>query len=294
MGMRRYLLVALWPAGMAAITAATVVALRRAPSGQPAAAPPGSGPSGDQDTAAPQASAADTSPASPGPGPDSPGPGRALPGWVPGIVKLGAISAAGGVLSYQVMERLGRPIVRHGPTIDVPIMEWTSTHQVPRWADITERVNAVGNPWTVWGSSATAAACLATGWRDQKWLPAAVLWTARLVDRRVTLALRHKFRRLGPPDSPLGTYPSGGCSRVILFNGLIANMLWREFSGSYRGRVLSMGAVSALAFHQAYTRGYLSKHWSTDIVSGLFQGALLYVPFAVAIRVIKGPPKAAG
>jgi hypothetical protein len=272
MGMRRYLLVALWPAGMAAITAATVVALRRAPAAPaPAApAPAGSGPDDEQDAAE---------------------PGRSLPGWVPGVAKLGAVGAAGGVLSYQVMARLGQSIVQHGPAIDVPIMEWTSTHQVPRWAELTERVNQVGNPWTVWGSSATAAACLATGWREQKWLPPAVLWSARMVDRRVTVALRRKFRRLGPPDSPLGTYPSGGCARVILFNGLIANMLWREFSGSYRGKVLSLGAVSALAFHQAYTREYLSKHWFTDIVSGLFQGALLYVPFAVAIRLIAGPPK---
>jgi membrane-associated phospholipid phosphatase len=117
-----------------------------------------------------------------------------------------------------------------------------------------------------------------------------VLGAAILVDHYVTLALRRKFGRAGPPASPLGTYPSGGCDRVVLFYGLIANLLWREFSGSHRGRVIALGATSLLAFNAVYCRVYLGKHWFTDSVTGLLYGGLLYAPFAAAIRLLGGPP----
>lgn len=298
--MRRYLLVALWPAGVAAITAATVVALRR---GQAPAGPSGPGSQAGLDGpgpavhAGPDASGPDVSiPADPGLGTPAPAaasldrPEGALPGWLPGLVKLGAISTAGGLLSYELMVLLGRPIVKHGPRIDVPIMEWTSSHQVEPWAAVLERLNKIANTWTTWGACAAAAACLATTWRTRKWLPPSVLGAAIVVDHYVTLALRRKFRRSGPPDSPLGTYPSGGCDRVVLFYGLIANLLWREFSGSQRGRVLALSVTSLLAFNAGYCREYLSRHWFTDVVTGLLYGGVLYAPFAVAVRVLAGPP----
>ena len=217
-------------------------------------------------------------------------PGRTLPGWLPGLIRLAAISAAGGVLSYEVMVLLGRPIVKYGPRIDVPIMEWTHRHQVEPWAAVMERLNKIPNTWTTWGACGAAAACLAASRHTRKWLPPSVLGSSIVVDHYVTIALRRKFGRPGPPTSPLGTYPSGGCDRVVLFYGLIANLAWREFSGSQRGRVMALGAMSLLAFNAAYCREYLSKHWFTDIVTGLIYGVVLYVPFAAAIWLIDGPP----
>jgi membrane-associated phospholipid phosphatase len=328
--MRRYLLVALWPAGLAAITAATAVAVRRgraaagssrpgvpsdhgrpAPAGEASPGSPGlnsaAPDSAAPDSAAPDSAAPDSAaPDSAAPdtaAPDSAGPGglglggaapvgpeRTMPDWLPGMVQLAAISAAGGVLSYELMVLLGGPVVKHGPRIDVPIMEWTSTHQVEPWAVVLERLNKVPNTWTTWGACGAAAACLAAGRPAGKWLPPSVLGAAIVVDHYVTLALRHKFHRPGPPASPLGTYPSGGCDRVVLFYGLIANLVWREFSGSQRGRAMALGATSLLAFNAAYCRQYLSKHWFTDVITGLVYGAMLYVPFAAAIRLLASPP----
>jgi len=53
--MRRYLLVALWPAGMAAIAAATVIAARRAPAPRALARAPAGDPAGKADAAEPAA-----------------------------------------------------------------------------------------------------------------------------------------------------------------------------------------------------------------------------------------------
>lgn len=45
-----------------------------------------------------------------------------------------------------------------------------------------------------------------------------------------------------------------------------------------------------LAFNAAYCRTHLSKHWFTDVVTGLLYGVLLYAPFAAANWLIGGPP----
>ncbi len=301
--MPRYLLAAVWPAGQAAIVAATVKAARRASRRQAGralsvslyrphkhdASWPGLingafrfgsvlvGPPGVSGRAGREARRG------------LPGPAT-LPSWVPDLIRLGAIAGAGGALTYEAMRLLGPAVINHGPAIDEAIVRWTDSHQVDKWAAVTERLGKVGNTWTTWGAAGTAAICLAMGWKEHKWLPPAALGSAILVDHYVTLALRRKFRRPGPPNSPGGTYPSGGCDRVVLFYGLIAHMLWREFSGSEPGKVYAIGTVAALSFNEAYSRGYLSKHWSSDIVSGLLYGALLLAPFIAAVRLIAGPP----
>ncbi|MGH3155147.1 MAG: hypothetical protein ACRDNF_01015 [Streptosporangiaceae bacterium] len=296
--MRRYLLVALWPAGMAAIAAAAALAVRRAPANP---VPAFHGDPEDPDATEPVVPAGElngfgacppeTSHGDAGHGLAWPaGSGPDLPDWRPGLIQLAALSLAGGVLSYRVMEFIGRPVMKYGPKIDEPIERWTRDHQVRAWAEAAKRLNKIGSSWTTWAAAGTAGACLSASWRQQKWLPPAVLASAIAVDKATTFALRYRFRRLGPPGSPAGTYPAGGPDRVVLFTGLIANMLWREFSGSERGKVLALGAVGVLTFNMTYCREYLSKHWFTDIMSGVFYGAVLYTPFAVAIRAIAGPP----
>jgi hypothetical protein len=285
MDVRRYLLVALWPAGMAAIAAATVVAARRA------------------SRPAPRACADDPAAGADDPAGDDPAtdhhsmvPARMdpteAPEWLPDLIQLGALSAAGGVAAYAVMSLIGPPIVNHGLVIDEPLYRWINDNQVRPWAAVLDRLNKVGNTWTTWGAAGAAAACLGVTWPRQKWLPPAALGSAIVVDHYATLALRHRFNRLGPPSSPLGTYPAGGPDRVVLFYGLIAHMLWREFSGSERGKIWAIGSVTALAFHQAYCREYLSKHWFTDILSGLLYGGVLLAPFIAAVRLIAGPVRA--
>lgn len=299
--MRRYLLVALWPAGLAAIAAATVVAARRTPppadvadaEGHERQDVPMTGESGHQlangrGTRASGRESAAGDPVSGWPA----APDRGLPEWVPDLVRLGVISVAGGAAAYGVMTLIGPPIVNHGLAIDEPIFRWTRANQVRPWAAVLDRLNKVGNTWTTWGACAAAAACLGVTWPRRKWLPPAALGSAIVVDHYATLALRHRFNRLGPPTSPLGTYPAGGPDRVVFFYGLIAHLLWREFSGSQRGKVWAVGSVSALAFHQAYTREYLSKHWFTDILSGLLYGGVLLAPYIVAVRLIAGPARA--
>lgn len=266
--MRRYLLVALWPAGLAAIAAATAAVARR---GVPA----------------PGRAAADQGV----PGGAS-GFGAVSSDWVGDLVRLVAIGGGGAAASYKIMALLGRPVVDHGLAIDEPLFRWTEDHRVDWFAAPMGRLNTVGNVWTIWGAVGAAAACLGVSWRQQRWLPPAALGAAVLADHFATARLHSTIRRPGPPPNPLGTYPAGGPDRIVLFSGLIAYLLWREFSGSRRGMASATGAVAALAFSQAYCRQYLSQHWFIDIVCGLVYGALLLGPFIAAVRLIAGPAAA--
>jgi PAP2 superfamily len=279
--MRRYLLVAVLPVGLAAIAAATAIAARRAPLSP--ADPSGSADLPGRD-GAPLDESTDTGESGPA--------GRLT--WLPDLARLGAISGAGGLAGYGVMALLGPPVINHGLAIDEPIFRWTENHQVGWWAAVMERFNRLGNTWTTWGAVGTAAVCLGVSWHRQRWLPPATLGMAILVDHYATSALHRKFSRLGPPPNPLGTYPSGGTDRVVLFYGLIAHMLWREFSGSRRGKIWAVGAVTALSFNQAYCRQYLSQHWFIDIICGLFYGTVLLMPIIAAVELIAGPAGAAG
>jgi membrane-associated phospholipid phosphatase len=220
---------------------------------------------------------------------------EALPGtffeldWVDNAARLLGLIVIGPLIVYGVMALLGLLVVHHGLAIDRPIYNWTINHRVQGWAAVQKRLTKIGDSWTCWGAAGAAAVCLAVTWREKRWLPPIALGAVIVVDKFTTSALRHTFHRLGPPDSPLGTYPSGGCDRVILFYGLIAYLLWREFSGRRTMAIWAGAAVAALGFNEAYSRGYLTLHWFTDILSGLFYGVLMLAAFITAVRLVAGP-----
>jgi membrane-associated phospholipid phosphatase len=299
-GMLRYLLVGLWPAGEAAIAAVTVNAVRRAsreggsrldrartagPQQFPKlaeAVPPLI--SGAFPILSPSAVARRDAGASPGI-PRLAG----LPDWVPDLVRIGAVTGAGGALAYKVMDLLAPAVINHGLVIDEPMYQWTIDHQVKWWGDVMERLTKLGNSQPSWGAAGAAAASLAVAWPRRKWVPPAALGAAFVVERYFRVALKRKFGRLGPPSSPEGTYPSGGVDRVVYLYGLIAYLLWREFSGSPQGKAWAVGAVAALSFNEAYSREYLGKHWFSDILGGLLFGASRIAPSIAAVRLVAGP-----
>jgi membrane-associated phospholipid phosphatase len=210
------------------------------------------------------------------------------------IIGMLLIVAAGAAVVFALVCLLGLLVVHAAPGVDKTIYNWIIHHRVHSWASVMNRLTKFGDTWTTWGATVAAAVCLAALCRRDKWLPPVALGAAIVVDHYVTQALRHTFHRLGPPDSPLGTFPSGGCDRVILLYGLIAYLIWREVSGTRRGAIWSAGAVALLAFNEGYSRAYLTLHWTSDIISGLIYGTLLLIVFIATIRLVVGPARARG
>ncbi len=274
--MSRYLAVLIWPVGMALIVGIAALTSRRA---QIVPAQDGSGGTARRHS---RRRAAESS----------------LGEAVRSSGRLIAVAIVGAAVVFGVMSLLGLGVVYHGLTVDKPIFTWVSGHQVhATWvgghqvhavAAAMKRLTKIGDTWTVWGAAAAAAVCLAVSSRSRRWLPPVALAALIVIDHYTTLALRHEFHRLGPPTSPLGTYPSGGCDRCIVFFGLIAYLLWREFSGRRATAIWAGAAVAALGFNEAYSRVYLSLHWFTDALSGLLYGGLLLLAFITAIRAVAG------
>jgi membrane-associated phospholipid phosphatase len=198
----------------------------------------------------------------------------------------------GTVVVCFVTVLLGLLVVHNGPAIDKPFFSWTITHRVHVWASVMKRATKVGDVWTTWGAAGAAAVCLAVTWRSRRWLPPLALGSLIVFSKYAVIVIHHFVHRIGPPTSPLGTFPSGGVSRVVVFYGLIAYLLWREFSGSRRAAIWSATAVAALAFSECYSRAYLALHWLTDALSGLVFGSLLLAVCIAAVRFVAGPPQA--
>lgn len=208
-----------------------------------------------------------------------------------GPARLLLLLLGGAAIIYGVMVGLGILVIHAGPVIDKPIFHWTVTHRVHSWYDLMGRATEVGDKYPTWAAAATAAVCLAVAWRRDKWLPPVILGALIVVDHFLTIAINHTDHRTPPPGAG-GIFPSGGSERAILFYGLIAYLLWREFSGTRQGAIWAGTVAAALGFHEGYTRAYLAVHWFTDVLSGWFYGCLMLALFIAAVRLTLGPARA--
>jgi hypothetical protein len=270
--MSKYLVAAIWPLGLVIIAAIAFLLARRDLGKAPASPDSGTGRGGREAGRH-----------------HSRGGQRDIGAAVAGSCQVGVLAAIGAVVVFGLMCLLGLLVVNHGLSIDRPVFNFMSTHHVHAMKALMDRLTKIGDTWTCWGAAVAAAICLTVTWRDKRWLPAAALASAIVIDHYTTSSLRHVFHRLGPPTSPLGTYPSGGCDRCIIFFGLIAYLLWREFSGRRSTAIAAGAVVAGLGFNEAFSRVYLSLHWFTDALSGLVYGGLLLLAFVLAIRFVAGP-----
>ena len=197
----------------------------------------------------------------------------------------------GAVVIFGVMALLGQLVLHGGPAIDKPINHWVAVHRIHPWKSLMNSLTKTGNAWSTRMAAVSAAVCLAVTWRRYKWLPAFAFVVLSVLQRYLTHGIHLVAHRVGPPGFLHGVFPSGGSERTVVFFGLIAYFLWREFSGRRVTAIWAGAAVAALAFNEGYSRIYLGMHWTTDVLSGWFYGILLLALFVLATRVIMGPAR---
>jgi undecaprenyl-diphosphatase len=207
------------------------------------------------------------------------------------VIRFLVFAAAGLVAVYAVIALLGLLVTHEGHIIDEPINRWVSQHRVHQWAVEMSKATKVGDTWTIRGAALTAAVCLAVSWRRMRWLPALALVALSLIQHPLTHLIHLTNPRVGPPGFVHGVFPSGGSERSVVFYGLVAYLLWREFSGRRRTAIWSAAAVAAVAFNEGYSRLYLGMHWATDVLSGWIYGLLLLAAFGGAVRLVAGPAR---
>ena len=206
------------------------------------------------------------------------------------LIFLGVI-VVGGAVIFGIMALLGQLVLHGGPSMDKPIYNWIGGHRIHTWKGLMNSLTKIGNTWSTRMAVVSAAVCLAVTWRRFKWLPALAFLTLSLLQRYLTHGIHVVAHRVGPPGFLHGTFPSGGSERAVVFFGLIAYFLWREFSGRRETAIWAGAAVAAVAFNEGYSRLYLGMHWTTDVLSGWFYGILLLALFILATRVIMGPAR---
>src|SRR5581483_10083540 len=99
----------------------------------------------------------------------------------------------------------------------------------------------------------------------------------------------------GTANAGAGSFPSGGCARLITAYGIVfflALVTWPSIAR--RWRIAGWTTLAVLAFVEGYTRLFLFKHWLTDVLGGWLFGALMLLALIAATRCLAGAGRRSG
>lgn len=172
---------------------------------------------------------------------------------------------------------------------DIPVFELVQRTAEPgAWTDAMKIITQSGNVWPTRIVGLAGAIVLMFMARRRRWVPPVLIGTTILVEKYQQAALGALVDR-GHPPTTLGTYPSGGCARLISIYGAILFLLLAYTRAERTSRACVWGLLAAFAFVEGYTRFYLSKHWITDVYGGWIYGYLLLGVVVFAGRSLLGP-----
>jgi membrane-associated phospholipid phosphatase len=195
-----------------------------------------------------------------------------------------AVALAGAGLILFAMWPVGKLAHVMEPHFDVPLFEWFQSRQVGgTWSEVWRTLTNIGALDLTQRLTALAAVVFAVLFaRRRWWVPPLVLGGGYLMEKFLQQALKVVVDR-GHPPTTLGSYPSGGCARVIVVYGLIVffALRWARVR-SYRVWVLGASLVALAATVQAYARTYNLEHWFSDVLGGLLFGVLLLATLVIA------------
>jgi hypothetical protein len=166
-------------------------------------------------------------------------------------------------------------------SIDWPFFRWWESRQITtwggiEWAHVWRDLTSIGSPVLTQNMAVIGGLALAALWcRRQWWAPPVVLVLAYVIEKYGQIWLKAVVDR-GHPPTTLGTFPSGGCARVLAIYGLIIFLTLRWWGPQSRRPWVAGGLLLAVVLSiQAYARIYNLEHWVTDVVGGVIYGLML-------------------
>lgn len=198
----------------------------------------------------------------------------------------GVVVAVGVAVTTVLCWGLGKLAGALESAVDWPIFHFFQSHKVGWWRHLNSVVTQMGNGTETQILTVVAAIVFAILWRRRWWVPFVTLIVGFGFERLLGQLLRTIVDRGHPPTTE-GTWPSGGCARLILVVGLIL-FIHRRYRGLRSGRDAAWwwAGLAVLANVEAYTRVVLSKHWFTDAVGGMIFGSLLLVTMIAGFTVL--------
>jgi membrane-associated phospholipid phosphatase len=174
-------------------------------------------------------------------------------------------------------------------TLEHPV-DWWAFHLSDRlrghgWARLMSVVTQMGNLPETRIAGVVFAVLAAFAARPRWWAPAVLILGVIVVEKYQQSMLATIVSR-GHPPTTLGTYPSGGCARLISVYGVILFLVLELARAGRRTRAVAWTLLWAAAFAEGYSRWYLNKHWLTDVLGGWFYGGLLLAVAVFAGRAL--------
>lgn len=177
--------------------------------------------------------------------------------------------------------------------VDWPTWLWFQARQLHDWSTIWHVLTNIGKPRLTQGIDLAAAIFFAVVWHVRKlrwWVPLVTLFAAYALEKYCQIILQDVVHR-GHPATTLGTFPSGGCARVLIVYGLVIFLTITWLSpDSKRAWAIGGTALAVLISVQAYARIYNLEHWVTDVVGGIVFGLIGLIVMASVFRVLSRAP----
>jgi membrane-associated phospholipid phosphatase len=203
-----------------------------------------------------------------------------------------AIAVPAVALTLLVMWPIGRVAKRYEVAVDLRFLKWQFRNweqQFGTWHDIQAIVTEIGSLLVIKIVCVVAGIGFAVLWRRRRWwIPLLAFPVVFVTDKYTQLLLRHLSGRPKPFVSTLGSYPSGGCMRVITVFGVICYLTlltWPQLSKGWR--TTGWTVVGVLTFLEAYSRVFVFKHYLFDIIGGVLCGTLLLLGWVAALSCLK-------
>lgn len=199
------------------------------------------------------------------------------------------VGAAGAGITFAVAWPLGRLAHYLEPHVDKPIFHWFQVrlHSGP-WTSLMDVLTKMGNRPEIKLIAVVAAVVLAVLWRRRWWVPVVVIAAAFVVEKYVQSGLGKVVHR-GHPPTTYGSFPSGGCARLISMYGTILYFALRTWRPSLWVRGAFWTLLAEAAWLEGYARTYRLEHWFTDVVGGWIVGSLLLLTFVATASTLAAP-----
>jgi hypothetical protein len=183
--------------------------------------------------------------------------------------------------------------------VDWPVWRWFGAHQDIGWTNAWWHITNMGSPLVTQRLAILGAVVMLLVWRRRVWwLPPVVLLLGYLSEKYGQIILKlvvdrghppHAAEKFGVIAQTHGTWPSGGCARVLVIYGLITYFAVRSYRDGKSREAWVVGAtfVSFAITVQAYARLNNMEHWITDVVGGITFGLLLLTVLIGAAEIIQ-------